>query len=166
MDVAYNFYVAVQELTEHRRLFNAKLHEMLANQKKNNSTQTREQRDYVLSVLSRFSALGKQDRKEFPPRVYQLVKKYMVADLSAFHPCTNCPCPPWLSLHPNGLSDGTVKLYFRPESDDTPLDRLIPVAAVEEFFDCIYPIHIASGHIKAKTLCNKVQFAHGKSHYA
>ena len=35
MDVAYNFYVAVQELTEHRRLFNAQLHETLANQKNN-----------------------------------------------------------------------------------------------------------------------------------
>jgi hypothetical protein len=100
MDVAYNFYVAVQELTEHRRLFNAQLHETLKNQKNNNSTQTREQRDIVLSLLSRFSALAKKDRKEFPPRVYQYAKKYMVAELSAFHPCcrTNCPCPPWLSL--------------------------------------------------------------------
>ena len=29
MDVAYNFFYAVQELTEHRRLFNARLHETL-----------------------------------------------------------------------------------------------------------------------------------------
>ena len=48
MDVAYNFYLAVQEVEEHRRLFNAKLHETLATQKNNNSTHTREQRDDVL----------------------------------------------------------------------------------------------------------------------